>query len=216
MNVREAMRTTGAARYFKPDDVPDEVIFEAIEAARFGPSGGNRQPVRWIVVRDPALKTALAAMYRPLNERDLAKVTSGKMELGGRVERAVRRARDYAENWGDSPVIIVACAILSGMHEHMMDPGGPNMIAGSSVYPMVQNLCLAFRELGVATTLTTLLCEKEAEVAELLEIPDGVVCACHITAGYPPEPFPKKLSRLPVDELVYADRFGSTAASSPS
>lgn len=64
--VFEMMRTTGSTRYFSDDHVPDEVIDAAIEVARFAPSGGNRQPVRWIVVRDRGIKQALAELYLPL------------------------------------------------------------------------------------------------------------------------------------------------------
>ena len=51
MDVIEAIRTTGACRYFKPDPVPDDVLARLFDAARHGPQGGNRQPVRYIVVR---------------------------------------------------------------------------------------------------------------------------------------------------------------------
>ena len=59
MELTEAMRTTGTCRRFRPDPVPDEVLHRAFEVARFGPQGGNRQPLRWVVVRDPVLKQAL-------------------------------------------------------------------------------------------------------------------------------------------------------------
>ncbi len=54
MELTEAMRTPGTCRYFASDPVPDEVLHQAFDVARFGPQGGNRQPMRWIVVRDPA------------------------------------------------------------------------------------------------------------------------------------------------------------------
>ena len=66
MELTEAMRTMGTCRYFTDDPVPDEVLRRRSTSARFGPQGGNRQPVRWIVVRDAARKQALADLYLPM------------------------------------------------------------------------------------------------------------------------------------------------------
>ena len=55
MDLIEVMRTTFAAREFTDDPVPDEVLSRILGAARFAPSGGNRQGWRVIVVRDQRL-----------------------------------------------------------------------------------------------------------------------------------------------------------------
>lgn len=62
MELSEAMRTTGTCRHYSDELVPDKVLYDAFDVARFGPQGGNRQPVRWIVVRDEAKKKALAEL----------------------------------------------------------------------------------------------------------------------------------------------------------
>ena len=72
---------------------------------------------------------------------------------------------------------------------------------------MVQNFCLALRNEGVATTLTTLLCLFEPQVKELLGIPEQYSTAAHIVAGYPEKPFPTKLTRMPVEEIAFLDSF---------
>lgn len=208
IDLLEAMRTTGSTRAFSSDDVPEEVLQTAFEAARFGPSGGNRQPVRWIVVRDPALKRALADLYAPLQARDLEALRSGELRLGVDVDEMLARATEFADGLPEVPAMLVACAVLDDMHDHMMGADGPNMIAGSCVYPIVQNLCLALRAQGVGSTITTLLCEREREVTELLDVPDGLLCACHLAVGYPRRPFATRLTRLPVSDLVFHDRFG--------
>ena len=75
------------------------------------------------------------------------------------------------------------------------------------MYPAAQNLCLALRAEGVATTLTTLLCMYEPQVKELLGIPEELSTAAFIVAGYPAKPFPTKLMRLPVEEIAFVDTF---------
>lgn len=208
--VRDAMRTLGSVRQFRPDPVSDEVLRAAIEAGRFGPSGGNRQPVRWIAVRDAQTKAALADLYLPLWKRDMEAFLTGAMRTGSSLGPAVKATDEFAEALRDIPVLLVATVVVADLHAHMRaSDGSPNLIAGSSVYPIVQNVCLALREQGVASTITTLLCEREAEVAAILDLPEGVVCACHIAVGYPAAGFPTRLKRLPVDELLFTDRFGT-------
>ncbi len=63
MDLEQALRTTGAVRDFEDRDVPDDVLYGILDAARFAPSGGNRQAWRVIVVKDPALRAGLGALY---------------------------------------------------------------------------------------------------------------------------------------------------------
>lgn len=206
--VLQAIRTTGSTRYQSTRDVPNDVLLAALEAARFGPSGGNRQPVRWIVIRDEQTRRELAELYLPLWQRDMNMFLSGEMRTGATLGPAIAAANHMADHFADSPVIVVATVQKADMHAHMKGPDGPNMIGGSSVYPMIQNFCVALRSLGVGSCITTLLTEREQQVAELLGLPDGVVCACHILVGYPEESFPKELNRMPLDQLVFAERYG--------
>ena len=51
MELYDVMRTTFAARDYTGEDLPDAVLYEILDNARFAPSGGNRQGNRVIVVR---------------------------------------------------------------------------------------------------------------------------------------------------------------------
>jgi nitroreductase len=72
----------------------------------------------------------------------------------------------------------------------------------------VQNFMLACRNEGLGTALTTLLCLSEPQVKELLAIPEGFATAACVGVGYPAKGFPSKLTRLPVEEMVFDGRFG--------
>ncbi len=50
------MNRRRSVRYFAPDPVPRELIELAIRTAGTAPSGAHRQPWRFVVVSDPALK----------------------------------------------------------------------------------------------------------------------------------------------------------------
>ena len=214
MDALEAMRTIGACRRYKPDDVPDEVVYRAAESARFAPQGGNRQPVRLVVVRERATKERLRDLYlvpwQPYFEAALAGVQA-LGEYGSR-EKAVRAADEFAHNLADHPLLIVVCARRDGLHITDLELDRPSVVGGASIYPYVQNLCIALRVEGVASAITTLAVEAEPEIKQLLGIPDEYLMACMMAAGYPERGFPRKLSRLPVEETVFLERFGNRIA----
>jgi len=60
LELFEAIRGRRSVRRFQEKDVPQELITQLIDAARWAPSAGNLQPWEFVVVRDPELKKALA------------------------------------------------------------------------------------------------------------------------------------------------------------
>jgi nitroreductase len=226
MELDEAMRTQNACRHYRDEPVPDEVLYRAVELARFAPNGGNRGAVRFVFVRDPALKRQLGEWYLPLWEEVQAAARSAVADNGGPVlasasghVKSVRTefsnpARthavtdQFARRFGAHPVIIVVCADLAQVHPTDTDLGRLSIVGGGSVYPMAQNLCLALRAQGVGTAFTTLLVAREADVRELLGIPGHIATACHIVAGYPDRPFPAKLHRPDPGQLAFTDHWG--------
>jgi nitroreductase len=51
-------------RKYRPSEIPREHLLEILEAGRLAPSAGNRQPWRFIVVRDPDQRRRLAEAAR--------------------------------------------------------------------------------------------------------------------------------------------------------
>ena len=211
MDAVEAMRTIGSCRRYEHDDVPDAVVHRAVEAARFAPQGGNRQPTRLVVVRDRETKERLRDLYLVPWGAYYEAASSGSQELGeyNSAQRAADLADEFAHALAEVPLIIVVCARIDALHITDAKLDHPSVVGGASIYPFVQNLCIALRVEGVATTITTLLCEYEAEVKELLGIPDDYLTACHVAAGYPERGFPTRLRRMAVEETTFLDRFGT-------
>lgn len=220
MELVDAMRSQHACRYYKPDAVPEQVFYQAVEAARFGPQGGNRQPVRFLIVTDPAKKQQLAEWYlvpwkayfaQASSTGDAIAAESGDVKATHiamtNPEKSLADADHFAEHYGEHPAIIVVLAEIAETHPTDTDLGRLSIVGGASVYPAAQNLCLAFRDQGVATTLTTLLCMYEPQIKELLGIPDELSTAAFIVAGYPAKPFPTRLFRRPVEEIAFLDSF---------
>jgi nitroreductase len=73
LDVFEAIKTRRSIRKYKPDSIPDEKLKMILEAARLAPSAANRQPWRFVVVRDVERKKALAKVAN--NQTFLADAT---------------------------------------------------------------------------------------------------------------------------------------------
>jgi len=61
MDFYEVIRTRRSIRSYRPDPVPEESLGRVLEAARVAPSGSNRQPWKFIIVKDEELKNRMAA-----------------------------------------------------------------------------------------------------------------------------------------------------------
>ena len=213
VGVYEAMSTLRAVRRLRPDPIPDAVLHRVLEAATFAPTGGNTQPWRVIVVRDPARKQRLGALYR---ERWTRYVAGRRQALGTapapvqqKAERMLAAGDHLAAHFGESPVVAVFCFDPGNMA--ITDARQPrvSVVGGASIYPAVENLLLACRAEGLGCTLTTLLCDCEPEVKQLLGVPDGWYTACAIPIGWPQRRGHGPISRRPVEKLAFLDSWGS-------
>ena len=200
MDLHEAMYTLRAMRRLKTDPVPEELIWKVLDAAIRAASGGNRQPWNFIVVTDTEKKKKIAAWYL-----DGWNAMYGQIQQAAAADdaaaRTYRSAEHLANHLAEAPVFIIptvnatGVAAVSGM--------------GSSIFPAVQNLMLAARAEGLGTTLTTLYKAHDAEVKELLGVPEGYETMCLIPMGWPKGKFGQG-PRLPVEKVTYWDGWGET------
>jgi nitroreductase len=214
VELLDAMRCAPTSRRFKPDEVPGESLERALEAARFAPSGGNRQGWRVVVVRDADTRRALRDLYLPhwrayMQATGAAQVLEKPPQGLDPVRLAMlRRADEYAERLDRVPVHLVVGVRLGDLAVTDAELPRQSIVGGASVYPFVQNLLLALRGEGLGAALTTLLVPAEAQVQELLAIPAEIALAGHIGVGYREDPWPERLARKPVGEFAFAERFG--------
>jgi nitroreductase len=218
LDVIDAIFTTGAQRHLREDPVPEEVIWELLDAAIRGPSGGNGQPWRWLVVTDPAVKAPIAAWYlqswqglhggkRTHLRRAAARVTGRADPMEERLTAARRdpnyRAGEHlALTIGRAPVWVFA--IATGV------AGTPSVVDGANIFGAVQNLMLAARAHGLGSTLTMLHRQREAEVAALLGLPADARALALVPIGYPESTTFFRTRRRPVESVAYWEHWGAS------
>ncbi len=203
ISLYDAIHSTRAMRYLKPDPIPDDVIHDILDAAIRGPSGGNSQGWGWLVITDAEVKSKIAGWYREGWERAYGVRKDDVMadESGQGLGRTnYLSAEHLANHLEEAPVWIMP--VLLGAASR------PNARAGSSIYGAVQNLMLAARAHGIGATLTTLYLGHEDEVNELLGIPEDASTMALIPLGYPARGKWSQPRRKPVEEVAHWNRWG--------
>jgi nitroreductase len=223
------MRTTPATREFTDDDVPDAVLYDILDQARFAPNGGNRQGWRVIVIRDLETRWRIGELY-DLGMREYAAfLRAGLVPFLAaddgkppRIDLAAARTEhlpDEPSHIATAPVLLVI--LLDTMAVSSVDSGLGRVpvTTGGSVFPFAQNVLLAARDAGLGGHLTSLLARQETALRALLEIPEHFILATLIPLGRPVKEV-TKLRRAAVEEFTTKGFFdgppltGATVSSS--
>ena len=220
MELLDALRTTGAVRDFRPESVPDDVVYRVLDSARFAPNGGNRQGWHVVVVRDPALRRALRDAYLPGWYEYLAVSAAGLVPWAPvtdmEAERAASSGADaiataaaqgpggFAEHLDDTPVLLLVLADLRRLACVDRGFGRYTLAGGASVYPFAWSILLAARAEGLAGVITTMAVRREDDLRAPFRIPDHMAVAAVVALGRPVHQ-PRRLTRLPVGEFTTVD-----------
>ena len=215
MDVLEAMRTTFSCREFTDDPVTDEQLHRILDAARFAPSGGNRQGGHVVVVRDPEVRRRLGELCQPALRLYAAQSDAGETPFNTVHPTSVDpdQARDTPtdrlplfERLDEVPVVLVVSVDLSRGASMDKDLDRVGLVTGASIYPLVWNVLLAARAEGLAGVVTTLVVPAEAEVRDLLGLPETHAVAAMVPLGVPVRRL-TRLNRRPVEDFASVDRF---------
>jgi nitroreductase len=222
MELSQALRSTGAVRDFADAPVPDDVVYQLLDTARFAPNGGNRQAWHVIVVRDPATRVALRDLYLPgwyeyLPQMEagltpFAAVTDRDAEAAARTRAPEFAARGaaapgFAEQLHEVPLLMVLTADLRDLATLDRDLDRYTLVGGASIYPFAWSLLLAAHDAGLGGVITTVAIREEPALRELLHLPEHVVVAGVLAFGYPAGTRATKLRRNPVESFATVDRY---------
>ncbi len=218
MELYDVMRTTFAAREYTGEPLPDAVLHEILENARFAPSGGNRQGNRVIVVRDPETRGRLAKLAEPAAKRYSAQVQAGESPWNTIVPTKVTPEEIAAapapamltEPCRNASVVLVFVVDLKAVASMDQDLDRIGVISGASIYPFVWNVLMAARQAGFGGTITTLAVAEEPKVKALLGIPPEFAVCAVVPLGRPVKQL-TKLRRRSVAEIATRERFDGAA-----
>ncbi len=76
ISMEEVIETRCSIRHFRPDDVPDELIRQVLEAARLAPSASNIQPWRFLVIIDKATIHYILPVLPKNSSKDMSSSSS--------------------------------------------------------------------------------------------------------------------------------------------
>lgn len=223
MELREALRTTGAVREFDGSPVDRATVYDLLETARFSPSGGNRQGWRVVLVEDRATRRGLRDLYlsgwyeyvaiaraglvpfAPLTDRD---AEAAALADAPAMAAAGAAAPGFAERLDEVPVLLVLLADLGALAAVDRDEEGYTFVGGASVYPFAWSILLAAHDAGLGGVMTTMARRRQAEVLELLGASGAGLAVAGVLALGRPTSRATRLRRQPVESFTTIDAIG--------
>lgn len=181
--------------------VPLELIRACIDIAVQAPSGSNGQTWHWLVITDPEKRAAIGEYYRRSLQAYFAAQDAAEDKLSG-VRGRVRSSSAYlGEHMGEVPVLVIPCITANSL------PEGNQAGLWGSILPAAWSYMLAARSHGLGTAWTTLHLRYEAEISDLLGLPDNLRQAVLIPTAYSIGTDFKPAPRKPLDDILHVDNW---------
>ncbi len=221
MNVTDALHTRISVRAFKSDAVPEALVREIVDVARWAPSGGNVQPWRVIAVagaeKDALITLAKANLPgdegdRPIYPPDLWEPhRSRRFKVGedmysilgipreNKAARLMQMARNF-EFFG------APCALFFVIDRRM----GHGQWAHLGM--LMQSIALAAWERGVASCMQEAWARMRTPLHAHFGLGETEMVYCGMALGYADDAAPintLRSDRAEVDEITEFKGFGS-------
>jgi len=208
LNVKEAIEMRRSIRHFRPDEVPDELIEQILEAARLAPSGSNIQPWRFLVVRDKKARKELRRIclkQRFVEEAPVVIVCFSDLELFSKEAREKRR-----QEYIDSGVT----ATLSGRFADPKyrdrwrslpaTPPNQKLIAYAKAHTFIaiEHLVLMATALGLGTCWVGGFINDATAINQFFGLPDNLIPVAVIPVGYAAGKTPPQRPRRSLQEIL--------------
>jgi nitroreductase len=193
----EGIRTTRAIRRLLPDPVPPELVRKVCEAGTFAPSGGNRQPWKFIAVTDPELRAWVGARYRETFHAYIAPARAAAEDASFPEEkrRMQRAALWLADHLHEVPVHLFVAGWTRRGREQTQ-----------ALVPAIQNVLLACRAVGLGASLTTAHGAFRGELDLKLGLPENCPTCALLPIGWPRGRYGRP-PRRSIDECLYFERY---------
>ena len=196
-----------SVRQFSAEVPPRELVVRAIEAATHAPSGMNKQPWRFVVIGNEAVKAEMVTRVSREIETILALLAADEY-----ADKVADYLRNYATLFRTAPVVIavlyreygqVIASLLERSNlkypENQEEAANPAM---QSVSAAIQNLQLAAHAVGLATCWMTAPLFARRQLHELLEVEEPWQLAAILPIGYAASINSNGPRRLRLDRVV--------------
>ncbi len=212
MDADHVLRTTRSVRLRLDFERPIDpaVIEECLEVALQAPTASNSQQWQWVVITDPDKISAVADIYRKSFQVLIDRPPEQRPSYGPddsrtqQSEKVTRSAMYLAAEMHRCPAMLIAC--INGRIEQL--PATAHAGVYGSILPGAWSFMLAARERGIGMAWTTIHLRNEADVAELLGIPDDVTQTVLFPMAYFSGEDFKPAPRLPLSEVVHWNAWG--------
>jgi nitroreductase len=198
MNVRQAVKERRSIRKFKQDQVPESLVHEILDEARWSPSWGNTQPWEFYVINGEPLKKFKAAncdkltggekilpdvkmpetwperlkkRYNAIGKSTLAALGIAREDASGRNDYMCTMFRLF-----DAPCLIVACVDknASSIEYAMLDVG-----------LITQTICLLAHNRDLGTCIMACAVRFPSALRDILPDSENKLMVAGIALGYP-------------------------------
>lgn len=205
LTVWKAIKTRRSIRKFAPDDIPEDKVEQMLEAARLAPSASNRQPWRFLVVRDKRTRKELSRICLEqefIEEAPVVIVCFGDFERYSDAARKKRRqesvnsgaASTASGRFADPQFIAYIDSLPVPPREELVRPVVAN------TYIAIEHLVLMATALGLGTCWVGAF--DNAEINRLFGLGDTLLPVAVIPVGYPAGKIPPPRARLPLEEIL--------------
>jgi nitroreductase len=178
MDVLEAIHTRRSVRSFLDKPLPDELLWEIIEAGTWAPSAGSMQAWEFVVVKSVEARRKLVET-----------TTTG----------TTGRAGVTAQEWlMDAPAIVVVCYDVKRMTARYGQKGR-ELLTKLDCMGCVENMLLAATHFGLGSCCVVGF--DPLALKEALDVPKELTPILLVALGYPAYQ-PQPPYRLPLDDVV--------------
>ena len=182
----EAIKTRRSIRKFAPDDVPNEMIEQILEAARLAPSAANRQQWRFSVVRDKEVKKEIRRIcwnQPQIEEAPVVIVCFADLEQYLIVRHYAFRYEKYL---GSSDISLIQEKLN---------------FAIANTYIAVDHLVLMATALGLGTCWVGGF-DDASEFNRLFDLADNMIPVVAVPVGYSAEDIPPQRPRRELEDIL--------------
>lgn len=183
MELNIVVKNRRSIRKYKNRDIPNEVIEDLINFARLAPSAKNRQPWKFMIIKDKT-KNEIANIM-------LEKEKKSKVSLERKIYNANSSVKATANIMKQAPILIL-----------VFKPREDNWIIGDSlsIGAAIEHICLRATDLGLGSLWIRDIVYTQKEIANLVGKSDMELISA-ISIGYPDES-PKQRTRKKLNEVL--------------